>query len=178
MLKFESGDKNVHDIIEGPPRMEELKAEKFIGHDNSQENSMSQNISAKILVTKDNAHGIALSLLKNSDFINKLKEVISERIIKNQTVTRLDQVIEENVNNNDYRIYGLTKDHIADIEKGDFLNFDLVSDGPDFAITFNKFTGDKGIRPIDDQALAEMINRIFSMHPQFSTAIQDKIKLN
>jgi hypothetical protein len=178
MLKFESGDKNIHDVIEGPPRMEALKAERFISPDNSQENNMSQNIPEKVLVTKDNAHGIALSLLKNSDFIKKLKEVISERIIKNQTVTRLDQAIEEKVGDTDYNVYGLTKEHIADVDNGDFLNFGLVSDGPDLAITFNKVAGDKGIRPIDDEALAEMINRVFSVHPQFSAVIQDKIKLN
>jgi hypothetical protein len=36
------------------------------------------------------------------------------------------------------------------------------------AITFTKNKGDKGIRPIDDVVLAEMLKQIFSLHPELN----------
>lgn len=178
MFDFESGDKNIHDIIEGPPRMEAPKVEGFISQDNLQKNIMSQKNKTRVFVTKGTAHKVALGLLSNSAFVQKLKEIIAEKLVKKEHITRLDQAVEKSPNKKDYELYGLTEEHIADIKNGNFLNFNLVKDGPDIAIGFTKITGDKGIRPIDDVVLAEMLNRIFSLYPELDSSRQERISLN
>lgn len=167
MNKFESGDKNIRDIIEGPPRMETPKAEEFISQENATENIMTQT-KKSVAISKDNAHKVALSLLNNPIFVKKLKEMISEKLVRKQHFTRLDQLLEKSSDKDYYKIYGLTEEHIADIKEGNFLDFNFVKDGPDMAITFTKNKGDKGIRPIDDVFLAEMLNQFFFIHPELN----------
>jgi hypothetical protein len=92
------------------------------------------------MITKETAHKAGLEFLANAEQVDKLKEIVKEKVLSGEKTTRL--VIDESDRNNAA------------------TNFDIVRDGDDLAITFNRSAGDKALRPFDDEALAEMLNEL------------------
>jgi hypothetical protein len=92
------------------------------------------------MITKETAHKVGLELLANTEQVEKLKEIVKEKVLGGEKVTRL--VIDESDKENAVSDFG------------------IVRDGDDLAITFERSTGDKALRPFDDEALAEMLNKM------------------
>ena len=123
----------------------------------------------KINILPNDSHQVALKLIKNKDFKDKLKEFVAEIIVHGENITRVDVIIEEDNNQQLQDVYGMTKEHFRDIANGNLTSFDLAADGPDLAIYFKRSTGEPAIRPIDDKKLATMLNIILNVRPEFAT---------
>lgn len=164
----ESQDKNVRDIIEGPPRMESAKAfesteKKTESLVSGNEKVESQPTKPAPIVTQETAHRVALSLLPNQEFIKQLKEMIKEKLVRGEAITRLDVAIAGREAPKEP--YGLSKEHLVEKLDKNFLTFDLVRDGDDLVISFQKTTGDAAVRSLDNKALAEMLNQLLTLKP-------------
>lgn len=154
----EGQDKNVRDIIEGPPRMESAKA-----FESTERKAESKSTKATLTVIQETAHRVALSLLPNKEFVKQLKEMIKERLVRGEAITRLDIAIASQEAPKEP--YGLSKEHLVEKFDKNFLAFDVVRDGDDLAISFQKTTGDAAIRSLDNKALAEMLNQLLTLKP-------------
>ncbi|GEM_PF-5449291 len=122
----------------------------------------------KINILPENAHPLALKLINNKNFKNKLKEFVAEIIVHGENITRVDVVIEKNNDKQLLEAYGITKEHFKDISNGNLTSFDLAADGPDLAIYFKRASGEPAIRPIDDKKLATILNIILNTRPEFA----------
>jgi len=131
----------------------------------------------KIKILPKDAHLLALKLIANKDFKNKLKEFIAEIIIQGQNITRIDVIIEKGKNKQLLDLYGLTKEHFKDIANGNLTSFDLAADGPDLAIYFKRGTGEPAIRPIDNNKLAMLLNLILNTNSDLAADLQSDIKM-
>ena len=162
-------EKSVRDAIEGPPRFE--KAESEPKRKTVDEKTEAGIPPASIVVTPKNAHSIALQLLKDEDAVKSLKFMIAKKLVSKEHITKLDQWLAESKDAEYYELYGLTPEHLMDIENGKFMMFDLVPDGESFAITFTKKTGDKALRPINDEVLAEMLKSLFETKSELISTV-------
>jgi len=97
--------------------------------------------------------------------------LIKERLVKGEKITRLDKAITRQEIAKEP--YGLSRGHLVESFDKNFLNFEIVRDGDDVAITFQKTTGDKAIRSLDDEALAEMLNRLLQSNPHFKNSSRE-----
>lgn len=131
----------------------------------------------KIIILPKDAHKIALKLITNKNFKNKLKDYIAEIIVQGQNITRLDTEIEKGNNKQLRDIYGLTKEHFKDITNGNLTSFDLASDGPDLAIYFKSASGEPAIRPIENNKLAILLNLILNTMPNLASDLQSDVTM-
>lgn len=169
-------EKTIRDIIEGPPRVESAK--KFESSENKKESIIPQNEAVEsspkkaIQIAPDMAHKIALSLLPNQEFTKNLKEIIKEKLVRGEKITRLDKAIEEG--GAEREIYGESREHLVKQMNKNFLQFNLIRDGDDLALSFTKITGDAAIRYLDNTVLAEMLNQILTTHPDLVPPSMDQ----
>jgi hypothetical protein len=176
---LEDQDKRVRDILEGPPQIEvteNFESVKYpensaqsINAKNEQPEKQSKN---NRLVTKENAHKIALSLISNNDFIGKFKDILKEKLARGEKITRLDEAIADRKVSQEP--YGLSRQHLVEALDKNFFNFNIVRDGNECAISFTKKTGDAAIRPLDDAVLAEILNRIIKYNPDLEKSLADE----
>lgn len=131
----------------------------------------------KINILPKDAHRIALKLVRNKDFKNKLKQFIAENIVQGQNITRIDVIIEKGNDKQLLALYGLTREHFKNISNGNLTSFDLAADGPDLAIYFKRATGEPAIRPIDNNKLAMLLNLILNTSADLSADLQSNIKM-
>jgi len=152
--------------------------EKFSENvDTKQEKEESSKKSVKVIMPEE-AHGIALSLLDNEDFMKKLKTFAGELIVHKENLTRIDSIIDETDDKALLKLYGMTRDHFEDLLNGNLISFELSPDGPALAIYFKRVTGEPAIRPIDDSKLAEMLNIMFKVLPALAPEkLQSDIKV-
>jgi hypothetical protein len=170
MFNREKQDKNIRNIIEGPPRIESAK--KFESKENNlkrlsniNKKIESQSANATSTISPKIAHKIGLALLSNPEFLKNLKNLIKERLVKGEKITRLDTaIIRQEIFKEPY---GLSREHLVDNFDKNFLNFEIIRDGDDVAITFRKTTGEKAIRSLDDEALAQMLNQLLQSNTYF-----------
>ena len=131
----------------------------------------------KIHISPQDAHRIALELIKNENFKNILKEYVAEIIVNSENITRIDVIIDKNNDAQLREVYGLTKEHFQDISNGNLTSFNLAADGPDLAIYFKRATGVSAIRPIDNNKLAIMLNLILNTQPELAPDLQSDFKV-
>jgi len=128
------------------------------------------------ILPKD-AHRIALKLIANKYFKNKLKEFIAEIIVQGQNITRIDVIIEKGNDKQLLDLYGLTKEHFKNLTNGNLTSFDIAADGHELAIYFKRATGEPAIRPIDNNKLAMLLNLILNISPDLATDLRTYINM-
>ncbi len=153
----EAKDKNVRDIIEGPPRFESEKNPDT----KNPETATRGTVQAR--VRPEQAHQIGITLLTIPKAMTLMKAVISEKLVHGELLTRLDASLRQGEVSKEP--YGLMEEHIATVYQGDFLRYHLIQDGDDLAISFTKNTGDQAMRSFDNAVLADILNVIFFMDP-------------
>lgn len=153
---------------ESKEKMEKNGSKEKIKEDSSnKEKQEKEPPRKKIKISPKDAHRIALILIKNKDFKDKLKEYVAEKIVCGESIAHIDVIIEESDNKQLCGVYGMTKEHFKDIASGNLTSFDLTADGPDLAIYFKRATGESAIRPINNKKLADLLNSILNVYPEF-----------
>ncbi len=168
-------EKKTRDAIEAPPKaidrqnFEKPKSidKNFDSQQNEKIETRPKKTSQKI--TPHNAHAIAISLLTNPEFVNKLKNVMKEKLVQREKITRLDKAIFDKEIFT--KQYGLSREHLVEHVGSNFLNFEIIEDDNELAITFQKITGDVAIRSIDNIALADMLNFLILENPSFASGL-------
>jgi hypothetical protein len=156
----EAGDKSVRDSKEKEPRVEALEQNGDIGlGDNGQSSAK-----ARIFISPARAHSFGLRLLSVPAAVALLKTLIGEKLVNKEHVTRLDV---QAVGSQDiYEAFGGTGEHLSDLGSKNFLLFEVVKDGDELAMAFVKSDGQPALRPLDNEVLASMLNKVVRVFPE------------
>jgi hypothetical protein len=124
------------------------------------------------------SHEVALKLLDNKEFEDKLKNIIGTLIVNKEKLTRIDFVMDTTNNMSLLNLYGMTKEHFKDLSNGNLTSFELKPDGDYLSICFKKSTGEPAIRPLDNKKLADILNVLFESIPDLAPQnLQKKVKI-